>query len=356
MLWERPAHVQRVLPRFDGAIMPQAFELTAFGIEHLRMVTRAGAAPGPGEVRFRVRALSLNYRDLLVVKGVYNPRLALPADPISDAAGVIADVGPGVTRFKPGDHAVTHFVAGWLDGPFRVEYPKSSLGTPGPGLAAEEVILPAEGLVRAPRGYSFLEAATLPIAALTAWSCLVTEGNVQPGQRILTLGTGGVSVFAIQFARALGAETFVTSSSDEKLTRASRLGAAHGINYRTNPEWEREVLERTGGEGVDLVVETGGAGTLDRSMRATRAGGLIALPGALTGTRAEVTTALILMKRLRVQGIYVDSRAAFERMIAFIESNALKPVIDRSFRFESLPEALGYLESGRHFGKVALEM
>ncbi|MCG3126573.1 MAG: 2-haloacrylate reductase [Phycisphaerae bacterium] len=336
--------------------MIQAFELSAFGIDNLRTVTRPSAAPGPGQVRFRVRALSLNYRDLLVVKGVYNPKLALPATPISDAAGVVADVGAGVTRWKSGDHAVTHFVSGWIDGPFRAEYPKTSLGTPGPGLAAEEVILPAEALVRAPRGYSFVEAATLPIAALTAWSCLATEGNIQPGQRVLTLGTGGVSVFAIQFARTMGAEVLVTSSSDEKLTRAARLGATHGVNYRTQPEWDRAVLERTGGEGVDLVVETGGAGTLDRSLRATRAGGLIALPGALTGTRAEVTTALILMKRLRVQGIYVDSRAAFERMIAFIDERSIRPVIDRSFRFEALPEALGYLESGRHFGKVVLEM
>ncbi len=330
------------------------FQLHQFGLEHLQPTFIPTAVPGPGEARIAVRAMSLNYRDLLVIRGEYNPRLRLPAVPISDAAGEVVAVGPGVTRVRPGDAVMTHYVAPWHDGPFRQEYLAGTLGMPGPGFAAEEVCVSADALLPIPRGYSFAEAATLPIAALTAWSGLVTEGALQPGQTVLTLGTGGVSIFALQIAKTYGAQVIITSSSDEKLARARELGADHGINYRSRPDWDKAVLDQTGGVGVDLTIENGGPATLDQSLKATRAGGLVALLGALTGLAGPVTTGLILMRRLRIQGILVDSRANFERLVRFIESSKLRPVIDREFAFDELPQALRYLASGAHFGKVVV--
>ena len=332
------------------------YRLDSFGLENLRLVEAEPPKPGPGDVALDVQAISLNYRDLLVIRGQYNPKLKLPATPISDGAGVVSAVGTGVTRVHVGDRVMTHFVAGWLDGPFHIRYVGTTLGLPGPGLAAERVVLPADAVLPLPDGYDFAQAATLPIAALTAWSALVTEGCVQAGQTVLTLGTGGVSIFALQFAKALDATVILTSSSDEKLARARRLGADHTVNYRTRPDWEQAVLELTGGEGVDLTVETGGAGTLDKSLRATRGGGIIALLGALAGVKAEITTGMILMKRLRIAGILVDSRAAFEAMCRFIGQHRIKPVIDRTYPFERLPEALADMQAGRHFGKIVVEV
>ncbi|MHC4067662.1 MAG: zinc-dependent alcohol dehydrogenase family protein, partial [Planctomycetota bacterium] len=320
----------------------------------LRVETLEPPLPGPGEVVVEVRAISLNYRDLMVVKGMYNPNLALPATPVSDGAGVVSAIGEEVEGVSVGDRVVSHFVSGWISGAFRGEYVKTSLGTPGPGLAADQVVLPAHAVVPIPAGYDFAQAATLPIAALTAWSALVTEGHVEAGQTVLTLGTGGVSIFAIQIAKALGAEVIVTSSSDQKLERARQVGADHTINYRSEPDWESAVLEATGGVGVDLTVETGGAGTLERSMKATRAGGMVAFLGALTGLSGGLNVAYLLMKRLHLAGIYVDSRAAFEAMNRFIEPRAIEPVIDRTFAFDEFPEALRYMEAGKHFGKIVV--
>lgn len=330
----------------------RAYRFAAFGLEHLKLEEVPAPQPGPGEVVLDVQSVSLNYRDLLVVKGLYNPRLKLPAVPLSDGAGVISAVGPGVTRVRVGDRVTSHFVSGWIDGPFKQEYLGTTLGTPAAGLAAEQVILPAEAVVPLPAGYDFEQGATLPIAALTAWSALQTVGRVQPGQTVLTLGTGGVSIFAVQFAKALGARVIITSRSDAKLDRARALGADHTINYTQTPDWEQAVLECTGGVGVDLTVETAGPGTLDRSLKATRAGGIVALLGALTGRQGPVTTGLILMKRLRIEGIMVDSRAAFEAMNRFLEARRIAPVIDRRYRFEQLPDALRCLEAGAHFGKI----
>lgn len=332
------------------------WQLTNFGIEHLQLSDAPAPEPGPGQVRIRVQALSLNYRDLLVIRGDYNPRLRLPAVPISDGAGVVEAVGPGVTGVRPGELVTGHFISGWIDGPFLADYAKTTLGLPGPGLAAELVVLPQSACVRPPAGYDAVRAATLPIAALTAWSALVVEGRVQAGQTVLTLGTGGVSNFALQLARALGARVIVTSSSDAKLERARQLGADHTINYRTTPDWPAAVLAHTGGRGADLTVETVGAATLDQSMTCTRAGGTVALLGALRGLRAPVTTGLILMKRLRVLGIMVDCRRAFEEMNRFIEQQRIEPVIDRTFRFDELPDALRYMERGEHFGKIVVTL
>lgn len=334
----------------------RAYRFSQFGLENLKLETLDDPRPGPGEILLDIKAVSLNYRDLMVVKGWYNPKLPLPAVPLSDGAGVVAAVGPDVTRFRPGDRVVSHFISGWIDGPFQAEYVGTTLGLPGPGLAAEHVVLPAAAVVPIPANYDYRQAATLPIAALTAWSSLVTEGGVQAGQTVLTLGTGGVSMFAVQFAKALGAKVIVTSGSDEKLARAREAGADHGINYRANPDWEKEVLKLTERRGADLVVENGGAATLTRSLRAVRAGGVIAMLGALTGLQDRVDLAPVLMKRIHIAGIMVDSRAAFEAMNVFIEKHRITPIIDRVFPFERLPEALRLMEAGGHFGKLAVEL
>lgn len=332
----------------------RAYRFHAFGLENLTLESLDPPRPGPAEIVVDVKHFSLNYRDLLVIKGLYNPKLRLPAVPISDGAGVVSSVGPGVTRVRVGDHVISHFVSGWLDGPFRQQYLATTLGAPAAGLAAEQVLLPAEAVVPVPKGYDFAQAATLPIAALTAWSALRTVSHVRPGQTVLTLGTGGVSIFALQLAKAMGARLIITSSSDQKLARARQLGADCAINYETTPEWDQAVLDFTAGEGVDLTVETAGPGTLDRSMKATRAGGTIALLGALTGRQGAITTGLILMKRLHVAGIMVDSRAAFEALSRFLVEHRIEPVIDRRFSFEQLPEAFRRMEAGEHFGKIVV--
>jgi NADPH:quinone reductase-like Zn-dependent oxidoreductase len=333
----------------------RAYRFDKFGLENLRLEETPAPPPGPGEVLIDVNALSLNFRDLLVIKGLYNPKLELPAVPISDGAGVVAAVGDGVKRLKVGDNVVSHFVSEWIDGLFEARYSGTTLGLPRAGLAAEQVALSAEAVVPLPDGLDFAQAATLPIAALTAWSVLVTEANLAAGQTVLTLGTGGVSIFALQFAKAMGASVIITSSSDEKLARARQLGADHTINYRTQPGWDKRVLELTGGAGADVTVETGGAGTINQSMRATRAGGIIGMLGALTGLRSEVDLSLVLMKRLRIAGILVDSRAAFEDMNHFIETHAIRPMIDRRYPFDQLLEALRFMEAGGHFGKIVVE-
>lgn len=332
----------------------RVYRFGRFGLENLQLDSAEEPRPGPGEALLDVRAMSLNYRDLLVIRGQYNPRLRLPAVPVSDAAGVVAAVGEGVRRVRAGDAVMTHFVAGWIDGPFRSEYLRTTLGTPGPGLAAERVAVPAEALLPLPAGYDFAQAATLPIAALTAWSALVTVGRLQAGQTVLTLGTGGVSIFALQMAKAMGARVIITSSSDEKLARARSLGADVGINYRASPAWDAVVLNATGGQGVDLTVETVGGGTINQSINATRAGGVVAFLGALTGLAADMNLGALMMKRIQLAGIMVDSRAAFEQMCRFVEQHALRPVVDRVFSFSQLPEALRFMESGGHFGKIVV--
>lgn len=334
----------------------RAWRIDTFGIENLKCVDLPAPTPGPGEALVQMQALSLNFRDVMVVRGQYNPKLALPAIPLSDGAGVVQAVGEGVTRVQPGDRVMSHFVAGWIDGPFQGDYRRTTLGTPGAGVAAEQVVLPAEAVVPIPERYDFAQAATLPIAALTAWSGLVTEGRVQPGQTVLTLGTGGVAIFTLQLAKALGATVIITSSSDAKLERARQLGADHTINYSTTPNWEARVLEITGGRGTDVTVETVGGRTLNQSLAATGAGGLVALLGALHGRNGEINTGLVLMNRIRIHGILVDSRAAFERMLGFMVAHDVQPVIDRCFAFDQLPEAFQALESGRHFGKLVITL
>ncbi len=309
--------------------------------------------PGPGQVLMRLRATSLNFRDLLISKGVYNPKLKLPVVPLSDGAGEVVSMGSGASRFQPGDRVVACFAPAWQDGPLTEAKGRSALGAEANGVLAQEVVLPEDAFLPIPAHLTYEEAATLPCAALTAWNALVETGGLKPGESVLIQGTGGVSLFALQFARLAGARVIATSSSDEKLARVRELGASDGINYRTSPDWDKRVRELTGGQGVDRIVEVGGAGTLPKSLRAVRLGGTIALIGVLGGG-GEFNPISVLMKNVRLQGIFVGSRRMFETMLQAIEANALKPVVDRVFPFEQAIEALKYLESGAHFGKVVI--
>ena len=312
--------------------------------------------PGHGEVRVRVRAVSLNYRDLLVINGAYSKNLPLPMVPCSDGAGEVEAVGAGVTRWKVGDRvAGCFFAGGWIDGPAREAAGKTAMGGAIDGMLVEEKVLPESAVVAIPKHLSFEEAATLPCAALTAWHALIDSGRVKPGESVLVQGTGGVSLFALQFARMAGARVIATSSSDDKLQRARDLGASDGINYKTTPEWGKAVLGLTGGAGVDHVVEVGGAGTLGQSLRAVKVGGHVAMIGVLTGA-GEAGVTPILMKNVRVQGIYVGSRAMFEDMNRAIALHGTRPVVDRVFPFDQARDAYAHLAGGGHFGKVVIRV
>jgi NADPH:quinone reductase-like Zn-dependent oxidoreductase len=334
----------------------KAYRLREFaGPDGIRLEELPSPTPGPGEVLVRIRAVSLNYRDLMISRGVYNPRLRLPLIPLSDGAGEVAVTGAGVTRFKPGDRIAASFMPAWVGGQLDDSKARSALGGDADGVLAEEVVLPQEGLVRIPEHLGFEEAATLPCAAVTAWHALVVGGSIKPGDTILTLGTGGVSIFALQFARLAGARVIATSSHDGKLERLGEFGASELINYKTTLEWDKRVRELTGGVGVDQIVEVGGAGTLSRSLRAIRLGGYIALIGVLSGL-GEVNPMPILMKSVRVQGIFVGSRSMFEAMNQAIQVNQLHPVIDRVFEFADAVAAIKHMESGNHFGKVVIRV
>lgn len=311
--------------------------------------------PGLGQVLVRVKATALNYRDLLVAKGLYNPKIPLPMVPLSDAAGEVAEVGPGVTRVKPGNRVAAIFMQTWIDGGANETKAKSALGAAIAGVLAEYVVFDQEGLVPIPEHLSYEEAATLPCAAVTAWHALVVSGRVQAGETVLVQGTGGVSLFALQFARLSGARVIATSSHDEKLERVRQLGASDGINYKTTPDWDARVRELTGGVGVDHVVEVGGAGTLPKSLRAVRLGGRIALIGVLSGG-GEFNPMPILMKNVRVQGIFVGSRTMFEAMNRAITLHQLRPVVDRVFPFDEAAEAMRHMERGAHFGKIVIRV
>jgi NADPH:quinone reductase-like Zn-dependent oxidoreductase len=332
----------------------QVYEIRdGFGLDHLVRAERPEPQPGPGQVRLRVRAASLNYRDLLVVKGLYNPKLPLPLIPFSDACGVVEALGTGVKRWKVGDRVCGLFMPGWVAGRLTDAKAKTALGGGVDGVLAEHVALPADGVVAAPAHLTDEEAATLPCAALTAWHALVSAGGVTAGDSVLIQGTGGVSLFALQFARLLGARVIGTSSSDAKLERAKSLGLSDGINYRTTPEWGDAARKLTG--GVDHVVEVGGAGTLPQSLRAVRVGGTVSLIGILTGA-GEVNPVPVLMKQVRLQGIFVGSGEMFEAMNRAVALHQVRPVVDRVFPFADAVAALRYLESGAHFGKVVVRV
>jgi NADPH:quinone reductase-like Zn-dependent oxidoreductase len=322
------------------------------GIDALVWAQRDPPRPGPGELRVRVLAASLNHRDLTTVHDPAARGITLPRIPGSDAAGEVVEVGEGVSRFRVGDRVLGCFFQRWVDGAITPEAQASALGGPVEGVFAEEVVLHEEGAVAIPPGLDPQAAATLPCAALTAWNSLVEVGGVRAGDTVLLLGTGGVSVFALQLAACFGARAIITSSRDDKLERARGLGATHTLNYRELPEWETEVLALTGGRGVDHVVEVGGPGTLARSIGATRVGGSIGLMGVLLGGRIDPTP--VMRKAIRLQGVHVGSRAMLERLLRAVRHHGLEPVIDRRFPLDALPEALRHLAGASHFGKVVL--
>jgi len=323
-----------------------------FGFDNLKKVERPDPTPGPGQVVVRVRAVSLNFRDLMVTKGIYNPKMPLPRVPCSDGAGDVIAVGAGVSRVRAGDRVAGIFHQKWLAGQVTEALARSTLGGDLDGMISEQVLLSEDGVVPIPEHLSFAEAATLPCAAVTAWNALV-EGGIKAGDTVLVQGTGGVSIFALQFARLAGARVFVTSGSDTKLNRALEMGATAGTNYKKDPDWEKWARQQTG-VGVDYVVEVGGAGTLERSIKAVRVGGHIALIGVLTGP-GTVNPLPILMKSVRLRGIFVGSRSMFEDMNRAISAAKLRPVIDRAFPFAEFPAALKYMENAAHFGKIVVE-
>jgi NADPH:quinone reductase-like Zn-dependent oxidoreductase len=333
----------------------QAAELHAFGFEGLQFVDHPPPEPGPGQVLVRMRAFSLNYRDLMVIRGEYNPRLKMPLTVLSDGCGEVVACGAGVSRVKEGDRVAASFMQGWIDGNIDDAKARTALGAAIQGVAAEYCLFPEHGVVRAPEYMSDTEVATLPCTGVTAWNALFETGSLRPGDTVLTLGTGGVSMFALQFARMGGARVIVTSGSEEKMALARELGAHEVVNYTTSPEWEKVVREHTGGVGVEHVIEVGGAGTLPRSLKAVRTGGTISLIGALA-EGADVNPIPILMRHLRVNGIFVGSRAMFENMLRAITVRQLRPVIDRVFGFDELHEALRYMASAKHVGKICVQV
>ncbi|NQE64299.1 NAD(P)-dependent alcohol dehydrogenase [Caulobacter sp. RHG1] len=324
------------------------------GLDQLVMVDLADpGTPGPGQIRVRIHASSLNYHDLGVVTG--NMPTVDGRIPMADGAGVVEAIGDGVDDFAVGDHVVSTFFPTWLDG----EPVAGNFATvPGDGVdgyAREYVVTEASAFTKAPRGWSHAEASTLTTAGLTVWRALVANGGLKAGETVVVQGTGGVSVFALQLAKALGATVIATSSSDEKLERARLLGADHLINYRSQPEWAKPVLEITGGRGVDHIVEVGGHGTLAQSIQATRVGGHIALIGVLTGAAGPVPTAGLTVRQQRLQGLIVGSRQHQKELVRALDALSIRPVIDRSFALADIAEAFAFQQSGGHFGKVCLE-
>jgi NADPH:quinone reductase-like Zn-dependent oxidoreductase len=324
------------------------------GIDALALNEREDPKPGPGDVLVRVRASSINYRDLTTVMDPGPRGIPYPRIPNSDGAGEVLAVGEGVSRFKPGDKVCGTFFQGWIDGPITAADMGRALGGTAEGMLAEQRVLREDGLVAMPEGLSFEEASTLPCAALTAWHSLVEAGGVRAGDTVLLLGTGGVSIVALQLCRMLGARAIITSSSDEKLARAKALGAWRTVNYRETPEWDAAVLDLTGGIGVDHTVEVGGAGTLEKSITATKVGGSIGLIGVLTG--GSINPTLVMRKSIRLQGIYVGSRRMFEDMNRAIEHHAMRPVIDKTYPLDDARAAFHAMREAGHFGKLVISL
>ena len=332
----------------------RAYRLQAAGIDGLAEVELPMPKPGPRQVLVKVAACSLNFRDLAIALGTYRMPTKPDLVPLSDGAGEVVEVGPGVTRVKAGDRVAGCFFQRWFAGPPAADTHVSALGGGLDGMLAQYVVLEQDGVVALPAHLTFEEAATLPCAAVTAWHALAEHARIVAGETVLVQGTGGVSIFALQLARLMGARVIVTSSSNEKLARAKALGAAHGVNYKATPEWDKAVVELTGG-GVDHVVEVGGPGTLARSLRAIRVGGKITLIGVLAGA-AEINPMLIFSRRANVQGISVGSTQMFEAMNRAIAASGLKPVIDKVFAFGEAPAAYRHLQSAQHFGKVVIRV
>ncbi len=331
----------------------RVWQIAAFGIDSLEFVERPDPEPGPGQVMIRVHAISFNFRDLLMVKGLYNPKLKLPRIPCSDGAGEVVAVGLGVTSWKVGDRVAGIFMQNWFDGPPTPDKVRGALGGDVDGMLAEYVVLNEAGLVAIPEHLSFQEAATLPCAAVTAWNALAA-GDLKPGGTVLIQGTGGVSIFALQFARMRGAKVLGISGSNDKLRRAFDLGLDAGLNYNEHPEWDRWVIEQTG-DGADLIVEVGGQGTLPRSLRALGMGGTIAQVGVLSAPGEQLPLPIILHKQARIQGIYVGSRRDFIEMNRALTLTQMRP-IGEDFPWTQARQVLGRMEEGSHFGKLVMTL
>ena len=328
----------------------------SWGLDHLVAGSRPEPEPGPAEALVAMRAASLNYRDHVMLGRGYGARSGeLPLVPVSDGAGEVVAVGPEVTRVAVGDLVCPCFSQTWISGPLREDHWPGMLGGPRDGVLQQLMAFDERGLVKAPRGWDALAAATLPCAALTAWNAVVVKGRVKAGDTVLVQGTGGVSLFALQFARMHGARAVATSGSAEKRARVAALGADCVIDYREDPQWGRAARAFAGGRGVDLVVEVGGAGTLEQSLRAVRVGGTVALIGVLSGGRAEVSLGLVVTRDVDLRGVTIGSRDMFEDMVAAIDRNGLAPQIDdRIWDFDDAPKALAALPEGRHYGKICI--
>jgi NADPH:quinone reductase-like Zn-dependent oxidoreductase len=324
------------------------------GFDSLTLVDRPSPPLEPGDVRVRVRATSLNFRDLVMARGARKRKA--PVVPLSDGAGEVIEVGAAVTRYRVGDRVAAAFFPTWQGGPLSDHHHARALGGGQDGMLAEEVVLPESAWVALPASLSFEAAATLPCAGVTAWHALFEAASLQPGETLLVQGTGGVSVFGLQLARATGAQVIVTSSSAAKRERAAAMGAAHTIDYRADPTWGETAHKLTGDRGVDVVLEVGGPGTFDQSLAALRYGGTMSILGVLTGTRGEVNTYGIFHKTLRVAGVYVGSVPMFESLLRALVAGRIEPVIDRTFPFADARAAYDHLASGQHFGKVVISL
>lgn len=331
-------------------------QLDAFGLDNVSISARPLQSLASSEIRVRVRATSLNHRDLLVARGQFSPVARLPLVLLSDCAGEVTDIGRDVRRFKIGDRVVGAPLPAWISGPFSSEMMASALGSETDGALRQYFTGDQRGFVSVPDEFSFEEAATLPSGALTAWNALFESGNLKPRKTVLVQGSGGVGTFALQFALAAGARVIATTSSDSKSQALRQLGAAHVINYRQRVDWSRQVLELTGGSGVDHIIETGGAGTLDQSIKSAAVGGSISVIGMLSGAYGTFDTLPILRKTLNLQGVVSGSVEMFERMIGTLETLQIRPVVDRTFEMQDIVSALKYLESSRHVGKVVVRV
>ncbi|WP_374576068.1 NAD(P)-dependent alcohol dehydrogenase [Phenylobacterium sp.] len=328
-----------------------------WGLDRLDVVEVEAPSPAHGQVLVRMRALSLNYRDLLMVNGMYSRGSAMHGaiTPFSDGCGIVEAVGPGVTRVKPGDRVATLFFQNWNSGPARLENLSSSLGHPIPGAGRELATFSQDGVSKVPDFLSDHEVATLPCAALTAWRGLFEDARLEPGDTVVLQGTGGVSIFGLQFAKAAGYRTVITSSSDEKLKRAKALGADHLVNYKAQPDWAAAVREATGGVGADFIMEVGGAGTIQQSLRAVRIGGHIAIIGVVAGAAEGFNPAVLIGNNAKLQGLSVGSRAMFEAMCRAMELHRIHPVVDKVFPWTEARAAFRAMQAGEHFGKIVLE-
>ena len=331
----------------------RAYEIVSDGgVDALALNTRPTPEPGAGEILLRMRASAINYRDLSTIEEPTARGIVYPRIPNSDGAGEVIAVGVGVSRFAPGDRVAGCFFQNWNDGRISAAAMASALGGGIDGVLAEEVVLNEQGAVRLPAHMSFAEGATLPCAGLTAWNCLIEQGRLTAGKTALFLGTGGVSIFGLQIAKMIGARAIITSSSDAKLARAAELGADELINYRETPDWQAKVLELTNGVGVDVTIETGGGGTLEKTIEATRVGGTISLIGVLTG--GSINPSSVMRKSIRLQGVYVGNRRMFEEMNAAFTLNQIRPVIDQVFDFEEARAAYHVMRAASHFGKLVV--